>query len=230
MKTVGLLFGSFDPIHLGHISIARWAIDEGGCSEVWFVLSPQNPLKPTLAAPYEHRKRMVELTLEELGLRDVSLSTVESELEAPHYTINTIEELQRRFPEYRFELLCGTDVKRSSCKWHRTKELHKIIDFVEYPRYINDSLPFVDVSSTEIRQGEKLECLAEAAKEYMEQQRVYNFDLERGRTLYAKGDISGAINEWSKCKGTEIQNKEAETLRELASEILAYRYTEIFNP
>ncbi len=194
------------------------------------MLSPQNPMKPTLAAPYEHRKRMLELTLEEVQLEGVSLSTIESELPAPSYTVNTIEELKRRYPDMDFVILCGTDVKEQCAKWHRADELLKMVEFVEYPRYLNDDLPFVDISSTELRQGEKLECLAVGAREYIKENSVYDFNLERGRVLYKRGEIAEAINEWNRSEGTEAQRNEARTLIELANQILAYRYSEIYNP
>ncbi len=225
---IGLLFGSFDPIHNGHMAIAHWALDSGGCDEVWLVLSPQNPMKPTVASPYEKRKAMVTLAVEDE--KKIKLSTVESDLEPPYYTILTIEELQKRDPDVEFVVLCGTDVKVQSGHWFRANELHKMVAFVEYPRYNNDRLPFIDVSSTEIRQGLKLDYLNPKVREYIERKQIYNSALERGRALYAAGDICGAINEWSHCDGTEQQKQEAATLRELASEILAYRYTDIYNP
>lgn len=225
---IGLLFGSFDPIHKGHSNIAQWALDSSLCGQVWFVLSPQNPMKPNVAAPYEHRKKMVELAVS--GIDHLKLSTIESELTAPHYTINTIEELKRRHPETEFLVLCGSDVKKQSEHWHRAEELHAMVEFVEYPRYSNDKLPFVDISSTEIRQGLKGDMLNIDVSRYAESNCIYNPALERGKALYAEGNICGAINEWSNLEGTDEQKKEAAALRELASEILAYRYTEIYNP
>ncbi len=226
-ERIGLLFGSFDPIHLGHLAIARWAVASGGFNSVWIVLSPQNPLKPTLAAPYEYRKAMVELSLE--GESGIELCTIESELEAPFYTINTIERLRELHPNSDFAILCGTDVKKQSSKWHRAEELHSLVEFVEYPRYDGAELPFIDISSTELRQGYKLEYLKPSVKDYIEQNSVYNMYLERGNALYRKGDICAAINEWNQCKGEPHQSR-AEALKQLADDILAYRYTDILNP
>ncbi len=226
-QRVGLLFGSFDPIHSGHLNIAQWAIGSGGFQSVWMVLSPQNPLKPNLAAPYEHRKNMVELAIQDED--NIEICTIESELKAPFYTINTIEKLCELYPDKDFAILCGTDVKNQSLKWHRAEELHSMVEFIEYPRYSGSELPFVDISSTEIRQGYKLDYLNTRVVDYIQENNVYNAHLERGNMHYRNGDICAAINEWNQCKG-EPHQSQAEALKQLAADILAYRYSDIYNP
>ncbi len=225
---IGLLFGSFDPIHNGHLSIAHWALSAGGCQEVWIVLSPQNPMKLRAAAPYIHRKTMVELALQ--GEKNVKLCTVEENLTPPFYTINTIEKLQNAHPHEKFVILCGTDVKQSSHKWHRAEELHRMVEFVEYPRYENNEKLFVDVSSTEVRQGLKCEFVNNDVWKYVEENGIYDPHVERGRALYNQGDITGAINAWGECKECSPKYGEAQALIELASDIMAYRYSDIYNP
>ncbi len=224
---IGLLFGSFDPVHNGHMSIARWAIDSGVCQRVWMVLSPQNPLKSNAQADFETRAQMLQWAVE--GSKGVEICTVEREMTPPFYTINTIEHLQSENPDSEFTILCGTDIIEQSHKWHRAEELHRMVSFTEYPRYRNDNLPFVEVSSTEIRLGEKHHLLHPKVRDYIAEHRVYNANMERGRQLYNQGEIGGAINQWLQCKGTP-QEREAETLIEMAQDILAYRYTEIYNP
>ncbi len=228
MRSVGLLFGSFDPIHIGHTTIAQWTLGSNICDEVWMVLSPQNPMKPTTAAPYKDREAMVRLAIEDI--ENVELCTIEQELAPPFYTINTVERLIEKFPEYKFSIVCGTDVKNQSRRWHRSDQLHQMVEFVEYPRYSGGSEPFVDVSSTEIRRGEKWhQGLNPKVAEYIEKQKVYCIYLERGRELYREGDICGAINEWQRC--TSGRHKEvAQTHIELANNIMAYRYSDIYNP
>lgn len=227
MKKIGLLFGSFDPIHRGHLAIAQWALAEGGMEEVWIVLSPQNPMKNSDASPFEHRAAMINLAIADQDR--VKLCTVESTLCAPCYTINTITVLQGQHPNHAFSILCGTDVAKQSEHWYRAEELHRMVRFVEYPRYENCFLTYYDVSATEIRQGQKQEFLHPVVKEYIEQHELYNPSFERGKALYAAGNFSGAINAWSECRGTRFA-EQAETLSQLASQILAYSYTEIYNP
>lgn len=227
MKKIGLLFGSFDPIHGGHLAIAEWALTDAAMDEVWIVLSPQNPMKNSDASPFEHRAAMINLAIE--GKDRIKLCTVESTLCPPCYSINTIIALQEANPDCAFSILCGTDVAKQSGHWHRAEELHKMVRFIEYPRYENCFLKFHDISSTEIRQGSKLEYLHPAVRSYIEQHQIYNSAFERGKALYAAGNFSGAINAWSECAGTRFE-AEAETLSQLASEILAYSYTEIYNP
>ncbi|MFI3287767.1 MAG: nicotinate-nicotinamide nucleotide adenylyltransferase [Rikenellaceae bacterium] len=226
-KIVGLLFGSFDPIHRGHISIARWALQAQLCDEVWMVLSPQNPMKPNSAAPYDHRASMVRLVVEDV--EGVQLCRDETELTPPYYTINTVQYLMMRYPQCRFMILCGTDVKEQSHTWYRAEELHTLVDFVEYPRFDGGELPFIDVSSTEIRCGEKLEYLDERVREYIEKNKVYCAHFERGQIRYRLGDITGAINEWNQCTDEPHLTK-ANALKELAGGIMEYRYDEIYNP
>ncbi len=225
---IGLLFGSFDPVHNGHLSIARWALDQGGCTEVWMVLSPQNPMKHSSAAPYHHRHAMLALALQ--GESNIKICTVEENLSAPFYTINTIERLEELYPEERFVILCGTDVKQSNHKWHRAEELLSKVDFVEYPRYENNTTAFVDVSSTEVRQGYKEQSVSPLVWEYITQNEVYDHNVERGRALYNQGDIAGAINQWRKCPAGSSKYSEAQTLIELANDIMAFRHNDIYNP
>ncbi len=256
---IGLLFGSFDPIHSGHTAIARWAL--GGacfrekvvekCEKVWFVLSPQNPLKTNARATFQTRAHMIELALE--GENDMALCTVESELEQPNYTIHTIQHLQRLHPTVDFTILCGSDVIRSSHKWHRAGELHTLVSFTEYPRLGADkeargqfaknspekgaknSPPLHNISSSEIRRGQKLEYLHPAVRQYLLEQAttplgpIYNPELELGYMHYDQGDFGQAINHWQKCTGTRAHT-EAMALIQMAQEILAYRYTDILNP
>ncbi len=226
-KIVGLLFGSFDPIHKGHTAIARWAIDDHLCDEVWMVLSPQNPMKPDSASPYEDRAAMVRMAIKDI--EGVRLCRDEEELAAPYYTINTIEYFLLRYPQCRFMILCGTDTLEQSHRWHRGEELHNLVTFMEYPRYDGGGKPFVDISSTEIRCGEKLEYLEDDVKEYIEKKGLYCANLERGKLLYRRGNITEAINEWNQCTDEPHRSK-AMALKELANGIMEYRYTEIFNP
>lgn len=226
-KKIGLLFGSFDPIHLGHLTIAHWALDDGGCDGVWFVLSPQNPMKAKSPAPYAHRVAMIEIAIE--GMKGVELCRVEEGMTSPFYTISTIEKLREDFPNYDFVILCGTDVVEQSSRWHRAEELHAMVEFSEYPRHSEGGLPFVDVSSTELRAGEKLDLLHERVREYMEVNNLYCPHLERGQLRYKEGDIAAALNEWRQCT-TEPHLSKARALMELSNSILDYRYTELYNP
>ena len=169
MKKVGLFFGSFNPIHIGHLIIANHLVEHTELDEVWFVVTPHNPHKEkkTLLKDH-HRLMMVRLAIEKYP--KLKVSNVEFDLPQPNYTINTLTVLQEKNPETSFYLLMGQDNLASFKKW---KNYESILDYYHiyvYPRISNKSIPqdlkqqphihfvkapIIEISATQIRKDLK---------------------------------------------------------------------------
>lgn len=137
MKRVGLYFGSFDPIHIGHLIIANYMAHYTELDEVWFVVSPLNPLKldRNLIADH-HRLQMVYLAIR--GNEKLFASDVEFDMPKPSYTIHTLKVLEEKHPDLRFSLIMGEDNLRSLHKWKAFDEIVGHIPIMVYPRDLTD--------------------------------------------------------------------------------------------
>lgn len=122
---IGLLGGSFDPIHLGHIAMANLALEKLNLDEVWFIPTKQNPLKKKTQTAYKIRCEMIELALEEKMklFKDDSI-----------YTIDLIENLNQQFPNYEFYFIIGNDSLEGLSKWKEIDKLIKKVNFVVISR------------------------------------------------------------------------------------------------
>lgn len=158
---VGLFFGSFNPIHSGHLMLAQFMANFGGVDEVWFVVSPQNPFKQDISlAPAEHRVAMVEIAVRETPR--IKVCDIELTLPIPSYTANTLDALEARYPHYEFVLIMGGDNVAGLPRWHRSEEImkHEILVYprpncdlseFDFPNVKVTDAPQVDISSTMIR-------------------------------------------------------------------------------
>ena len=153
--------GSFDPVHIGHLSLAREVLRCGLAGEVWFMVSPRNPLKMDVNLTDEQlRYEMVQLALEnETGMR---ASDFEFHLPRPSYTLNTLNKLSEDFPDREFTLLVGADNWEKFDLWYKGDEIVGRYGLVVYPRDKEDvpQLPdgvrwlnaqLHDISSTRVR-------------------------------------------------------------------------------
>ena len=168
--TVGLFGGSFDPLHVGHLALCDYLLgyqELSGLERIWFMPTPQNPLKETATVlPYVLRCRMIERAIR--GDSRYALSTIESLLPSPHYTIETLEALQEAYPRCTFCLIIGADSLATLARWHRHDELLARAPLVVYPRQGYDIIslarlyptatlrlmtqaPLIELSSTQIR-------------------------------------------------------------------------------
>ena len=130
---IGLYFGSFNPIHVGHLVIANYMLNNSPIDELWFVVSPQNPLKEksTLLDDYQ-RLHMIELTIEDFP--HMRASSIEFSLPQPSYTINTLACLQGKYPNYDFSLIMGSDNIQSLNKWRNYQRILENHTIYVYPR------------------------------------------------------------------------------------------------
>lgn len=162
---IGLYFGSFNPIHVGHLIIASHLADHSALNQIWFVVSPHNPLKPSGSLLNEyHRLHLVQTAVQE-DLR-FRVTDVEFKLPKPSYTIDTLTYLTEKYPENEFTVIMGTDSFQNISKWKNADLLLKNYSFILYPRpgfeVINVptnvlivTAPLLEISATAIRKNIK---------------------------------------------------------------------------
>ena len=168
MRT-GIFGGSFNPIHVGHIALARAALEQCGLDEVWLMVSPQNPLKQNMELLDDGlRFRLAQQALE--GVDGVVASDYELRLPRPSYTWNTLRHLAKDYPDRTFILLIGGDNWAHFQRWRHWQDILRQFDVAVYPRgeYLGTfDAPLFDVSSTEIRErvkkGESIDGLVPAS-------------------------------------------------------------------
>ncbi len=166
-RKIGLFFGSFNPVHIGHLIIANYMANYTDIHEVWFVVSPQNPFKEkkSLGNMYD-RLEMVNLAIE--GADHLKTCDIEFNLPQPSYTIDTLTHLQEKFPNREFVLIMGEDNLQGLMKWKNAEILLRDYRIMVYPRPGYEALelrshpsvtltdtPVMELSSTFIRQSIK---------------------------------------------------------------------------
>jgi len=164
---IGLYFGTFNPIHSGHMIIANHMAEFSGLDQVWMVVTPHNPHKnkSTLLDDYK-RLEMVFLATQEYA--KLKPSDIEFKLPQPNYTVNTLVHLEEKFPNYEFALIMGEDNLRSFHKWKNYEAILENHSIYVYPRISEEvastefenhtsihfiNAPVVEISSTFIRES-----------------------------------------------------------------------------
>ena len=183
--------GSFNPIHNGHIALAEYLVDRQIVDEVWVIITPQNPLKPSNTLINDNlRLQMARLALE--GRKGIVVSDVEIHLPKPSYTIDTLRFLQSQYPLYSFCLLIGQDNVSIFDKWKSYRQILHDFRVLVYPRNVATTTehlkypemqlltdaPTVDISSTDIRNRVKsglpiTGLLPDAVAEFIAEHRLY---------------------------------------------------------
>jgi nicotinate-nucleotide adenylyltransferase len=130
---VGLYFGTFNPIHIGHLIIANHMAEHTDLDQIWMVVTPHNPLKKknTLLEDY-HRLQMVHLATEDFP--KIKPSDIEFKLAQPNYTVHTLIHLQEKYPNYEFSLIMGEDNLKSLHKWKNYQTIIENHEIYVYPR------------------------------------------------------------------------------------------------
>jgi len=165
---IGLFFGSFNPVHIGHMIVANYMLEFTDLDEVWFVVSPQNPLKDkSMLIAEADRLNMVNIAI---GINErIKVSNVEFALPQPSYTIDTLNLLKTQHPNDEFVLLMGTDNLNGIYNWKESEKILNDYKIYAYSRpNTNSNIVFlkhenvqilnanlIDLSSTFIRQGIK---------------------------------------------------------------------------
>ncbi len=164
-QKIGLFFGSFNPIHIGHLVIAEWFVENTDLEKVWFVVSPQNPFKEknSLLADH-HRLALVRIAIEDdprFWVTDIEFS-----MPKPSYTIDTLTYLDEKYPDKKFVLLAGSDQLPTFHKWKNPERLlelyqmyiyerhsYKGSDYDKHPSVKLFETPKMEISSTFIRKS-----------------------------------------------------------------------------
>ena len=173
---VGLFGGSFNPIHNGHISLAKQLKEKARLDEVWLMVSPQNPLKQTSDLLDDNlRLQMARLAVE--NVEGIVVSDYEMHLPKPSYTWNTLQALSKDYPDYEFVLMIGGDNWQLFDRWYRAKDIKANYEIVAYTRTPGDP-GYIDISSTDIRrrirEGRGIRRLVpKAVADYIKENRLY---------------------------------------------------------
>lgn len=155
MKT-GLFFGSFNPIHVGHLVLANYMLAFADLKEVWFVVSPHNPLKEKASLLSQtHRLQMVRLAVEDHP--KMKASNIEFKLPQPSYTINTLAHLKEKYPQKEFALILGMDNLQTFDKWKNYEQILKNHQLLVYPRQNSEGSKFKDHPQVTITQAPVIE-------------------------------------------------------------------------
>ncbi len=166
MREIGLYFGTFNPIHTGHLILANHFAYRAGLDEVWLVVTPQSPFKTrnTLLDQY-HRLDLVHRAI--AGNDRLRASDIEFKLSAPHYTVNTLIHLQEKFSDHRFSIIMGEDNLSSLQKWKNYEYLldnHKIL---VYPRIIQEKAALLQHPSVKLVDAPRLEISSSNIRELL---------------------------------------------------------------
>jgi nicotinate-nucleotide adenylyltransferase len=144
---IGLFFGSFNPIHVGHLIIANHIAEHTELDEVWLVVTPHNPLKEksTLLSDYHRFEMVYQATQDYPKLKP---SDIEFKLKQPNYTVVTLAHLQEKYPNHQFSLIMGADNLQSLHKWKNYEMLLANYPIYVYPRIGVENIKTFDVNST----------------------------------------------------------------------------------
>jgi nicotinate-nucleotide adenylyltransferase len=196
---IGLFFGTFNPIHVGHLIIANYMVQYTDLDQVWLVVTPQNPLKlKSSLLPDFHRLMLVKEAIDDNP--KLKASDIEFGLKKPNYTIHTLTHLMEKYPKYEFALILGEDNLRTLNKWYNYEQILEKHKLYVYPRALTNpekesdssttdfsshknvilcaDVPVMNVSSTFIRnaikQGKDVSyLLTEPVKKYVDEMNFY---------------------------------------------------------
>lgn len=166
---IGLYFGTFNPIHIGHLIIANHMAEHSDLEQIWMVVTPHNPLKQKNSLLDDRQRyHMVQLATEDYP--KIKPSDIEFKLPQPNYTVNTLAHLNDKFPQHEFSLIMGEDNLNSLHKWKNYDYILEHYDLYIYPRISSETknstfenhpriykidAPIVEISSTFIRENVK---------------------------------------------------------------------------
>ena len=192
MTRIGLYFGTFNPIHVGHLTIANYMVEFSDLDEVWLVVTPHNPhkKKSTLLDDH-HRLTMVKIAVEDYP--KLKASNIEFDLPQPNYTVNTLVHLGEKYPDHTFCLIMGEDNLKGFHKWKnyeiilagypiyvypRISEGTVESEFTEHYGIIRVDAPIMELSSTFIRknikEGKNIRpMLPDAVWKYLDEMNFY---------------------------------------------------------
>lgn len=195
---IGLFFGSFNPVHVGHLLIANYFVEFTDIDQLWFVISPKNPLKDSNMLIHEnYRLEMLQIALTEANSK-YKICDIELKMPIPSYTIKTLEELQKNYKDFQFIIITGLDNFLTLPQWYESSKLIEKYEFYVYPRkgyekninfeanYKIVDAPIVEISSTLIRNSIRENrdvryFLPSGVYEYILKTGIYKHDSPKGK-------------------------------------------------
>ena len=189
---VGLYFGTFNPIHVGHLIIANYMVENSDLDEVWLVITPHNPFKKKSSLLDNHHRYELAFRAAEKYPK-IKPSKIEFDLPQPNYTVHTLAHISEKYPQHDFCLIMGEDNLKSFHKWKNNEtilEHHNIYVyprisegkvetlFDKHPKIHKTNAPIIQISSTQIRKGIKEDknvepMLPEAVWKYIDEMNFY---------------------------------------------------------
>jgi len=187
---IGLFFGSFNPIHIGHMAIANYMAEFTDLEQIWFVVTPHNPLKQKSGLLADNHR--LQLVKEAIGdSRKYKASNIEFKLPQPSYTVNSLAHLSEKYPQHKFVLIMGADNLQTFHKWKNSEFILEEYELYVYPRPESDggslkshprvklvSAPVMEISSTFLREAIKIKkdvrfFFPQGAYEYLKEMHFY---------------------------------------------------------
>ncbi|NVJ63302.1 MAG: nicotinate-nucleotide adenylyltransferase [Flavobacteriaceae bacterium] len=172
MKKVGLFFGSFNPIHMGHLILANYMLEFTEIEELWFVITPVSPFKQNDKL-LDNNTRYQLIYEAILDYPSMKASKVEFDLEQPNYTINTLAVLEEQYPEHTFSLIMGSDNLQHFHKWKNAELILDRYPLLVYPRAHSNEVPesYKKLKSVQLLQAPIVEISASFIRNAIKEQK-----------------------------------------------------------
>lgn len=180
---IGLFFGSFNPIHQGHLILSQFILDQIKLDEIWFVVSPQNPLKSPIDL-YDEKDRlnMVQLAIQDQPLFRVC--DIEFEMPRPSYTFDTLTALTKKYPKNEFAIILGSDNLQHFDKWKEHEQILLEYDLIVYNRENNPGGDFAKNQKVRLLKGPMLNISSTQIRSYLRLGRGIKFMVPKEVEAY----------------------------------------------
>jgi len=199
---IGIYPGSFNPVHIGHLALANFVAEYGEFDEIWFLITPQSPLKKK-SELLDQDLRLAWLEKSISGYPKFKTCTVEWEMSQPTYTINTLQRLRVMYPEYTFELIIGSDNWETIHRWKDYQVILKNFKTWIYPRLGTGKIIFNHPNVHMIKGAPKMDISSSFIRKAIRHEKNVRFFLPSG--VYEDVIASGALFQ-EEIKDTEIEN------------------------
>ncbi|MFO8053832.1 MAG: nicotinate (nicotinamide) nucleotide adenylyltransferase [Bacteroidales bacterium] len=182
-RKTALFFGSFNPIHIGHLIIAGQMVENSDLDQVWFIVSPQNPFKKKKSLLKNHHR----LNLVKEAIKDdwrFQANDIEFSLPQPSYTIHTLTVLAEKYPDKRFALIIGSDNLSSFHKWKNYREILEQYQIYVYPRFDHEPGELANHPSVHLVDAPRMELSANMIREGIQKGKDMRYLISPGVYRY----------------------------------------------
>ena len=199
---IALYFGSFNPIHHGHLIIANQIVEQENYNELWFVISPQNPFKnENNLLNANHRYHLLQLAIE--GENKLKVSNIEFKLPKPSYTVNTLLYLKEKFPKHQFDIVLGSDGFQNIKNWRNASFILKNYKIIIYKRpgfeIVNDTEAEIkEIDNQLLEVDEKIRLLEYERENLLRKKRQSNSRLKELIPSSSGGAQSDLSTDWNR--------------------------------